>query len=321
MATEDLSAELSPFQRELVLSVCPAGTSILEATSSRPGPKRCPLRVRLALPGGGEATLYLRLDRSDHGVEREARLLPTLRRLGLPVADVLAGPVRDPEAPRLGAMAIYAELPGEPLLQRSWRAPLSGLRAENDALADQLLEGIEWIRSAGAALWREEAARLLPREGLVHELRWHLEDRRASSPDDPWAGQPWLAPVVRALEPLAERAARETPASFWNGDFNPANFLSDGTRLTGIVDFAWASWPDPHYGLARFTIYEWVRFDRPRLFRRYRKRHGLSEADFALRSAVHAVTTLLSQPHGALTAAQQASIRGQLESDLALLHG
>jgi len=46
----------------------------------------------------------------------------------------------------------------------------------------------------------------------------------------------------------------------------------------------------------------------------------LSEGDFALRSAVHAVTTLLCEPHGAPTDSERSAIRAQLETDMALLH-
>ncbi|CAA9303948.1 MAG: hypothetical protein AVDCRST_MAG77-5876 [uncultured Chloroflexi bacterium] len=319
MTAETQRVALTPFQERLVLSVCPAGTRLLDARPGRPGPERCPLRVRVALPGGAEHPLYLRLDRSGHGVDREARLLPTLRRLGLPVPEVLAGPVRDPAQPELAAMAVYAELPGENLLRRSWRTPIGAQRDANDGLADQLLEGIALIQGISGTLAGEEIASLLPQEGLAHELRWHVQDRLASSPDDPWRGDVWLEQAVRLLGPPVERAERETPPRcFWNGDYNPGNFLSDGARLTGIVDVAWASWHDPHYGLARFTVYEWVLFDRPRLFRRYQERHGIGARHFALRSAVHAATTLLSRPHRETDALLRAT-RAQLERDLAQL--
>jgi len=322
MTAVDRRFELSPFQRDLVLSVCSAGTRILDSFRSKSRAELCPVHVRLAVPSGSEYALYLRLDRAPRGVEREARVLPILRRLGLPVPEVLAGPVRDPNATDIGAMAVYTELPGTNLLERVWSAPLGTQRTVNDALADQLLEGIDRIHSCSTIMAREDVSRLLPRDGLVRELRWALDETAASSPDDPWAGEPWLEPVVAVLQPLLEREERVTPpACFWNGDFNPANFLSDGTQLTGFVDFSWASWHDPHYGLARFTIYDWVLFDRPRLFRRYRERHDLSESGFSLRSAVHAVTTLLSKPHGSLTPAQHSSICAQLEHDMALVAG
>lgn len=306
-----------------MLSVCPRGARIVAARSSKERrAELAPIRVRLELTGGAQHTVYLRLDRTPHGVEREARLLPLLRRLELPVAEVLVGPVVDPEMPDLGAMAVYSVLPGKNLLEWSWSTSLTSQPEATHALADQLLDGIERLRALGPAVASDRVGAALPRGSLTWEIDYALKDASLTFPDDPWQGQPHLRETMNLLRPLLERAEHETPpCSFWNGDFNPANFLSDGTKLTGIVDFAWASWHDPHYGLARFTIYDWVRFDRPRLFQRYREHHALSARDFALRSAVHAFTTLLGGPHAPVTPEQRLVIQAQLDAHLNLIHG
>ena len=46
----------------------------------------------------------------------------------------------------------------------------------------------------------------------------------------------------------------DPPLAFSSGDCNPGNFLSDGARLTGIVDFALACFEDPHIGFAKYRM-------------------------------------------------------------------
>jgi hypothetical protein len=299
---------LSPFQRRLVLAACPAGAAVAGARYVRDGNFPCPVRVDVRLRGGADAAVLLRLDRFPELVEREARLLPHLARAGLPVAEVLAGPASDPAAPAAGAMAVYSVLPGEHLLRRIYRASA----AEKPALADQLLEAVDRVQALtprlAALLAGAGETDLLPHRGLADELR-------AAGAGPAAAAGPQLARALAVVAPLA--AQEEAGPSFWSGDSNPANFLSDGHRVTGFVDFAHACWHDPHYGLARFTVYHWVHLDRPALFARYRERHGLSERDFALRSAVHCLTLLLrSAPGAPVHAARREEVGAQLDADL-----
>jgi hypothetical protein len=77
---------LSRFQENLVLSVCPDGSQILEAWYVRDFLRPCPMHIRVALPTGDMRTLILKLDRFASGVETESKLLPVLLRHGLPVA-------------------------------------------------------------------------------------------------------------------------------------------------------------------------------------------------------------------------------------------
>ncbi len=267
-----------------------------------------PVWVRVALPDGALRPLILRLDRSTEGVDHEVRLLPLLARVGLPVAEALAGPVRDPDEPDQGAMAVYSVLPGRNLLQLIYDAP----KSEKPALADLLLDAIARLQELTprlrALLEREHLGDPLPRRGLPYELRAATESGAAHR-------RPELDRATELLAPLVARV--QEPLCFWNGDFNPANFLSDGRQLTGFVDFAHASWHDPHYGLARFTVYHWVHLDRALLFQRYRERHHLSERDFALRSAVHCLWMLhTSVPGEPVDDAYRARILAQLDADL-----
>ena len=305
-----LPVALSAFQQRLVLSACPRGASLLTAHPVREGPRICPLWVDVALPGGAPHRLLLRIDRSEHGVALEARLLPILARAGLPVAEVLAGPGVDPDAPALGAQAVYSVLPGHNMLHLIYQASAEGKRA----LSGLLLDAIDAMQAATEPVRQRlidaGLGGLLPTRGLAYEFE-------AAAASDAVDQDPALGDAAVLLAPLV-RAVR-TPLVFWNGDFNPANFLSDGERITGYVDFAHAAWHDPHYGLARYTIYPWIHLDRPALFAEYCRRHHLAERDFALRSAVHCLWMLAGQSDHILDEAAAAPIRTQLSQDLRTL--
>lgn len=320
---------LSPFQRRMVLSVCPLGAQILDAHFVRDRLLPCPVWIRIALRGGAEYPLILRLDRDKHGVDREARLLPILGRLGLPVAEVLAGPAHDPVVPELGAMAVYTVLPGQDVLGLINHTP----RNERDRAGDLLLEAITRLQALTlplkAALNDAGLGTLLPHKGLAYELQAAVS-MDAGNGGGGWRGQPAFDRALQIVGPLVEQMERAglvdgadgqvMPRAFSNGDFNPANFLSDGRHLTGFVDFSHASWHDPHYGLARYTVYDWIHLDRQLLFRHYRERHYLSERDFALRSAVHCLWSLqFDTPPGDVGSAQRQRILAQLDADVALL--
>src|SRR6266542_905091 len=141
---------LSAFQRELVLSACPRGTSIRSARPVREGTRVCPLWVETQLPSGTLHPVLLRLDRLREGVEHEARLLPHLALAGLPVAAVLAGPAVDPDAPQLGAMAVYSVLAGQNLLRLLQQAN----PAQKALLARLLLEAVDCMQALTAPLKR-----------------------------------------------------------------------------------------------------------------------------------------------------------------------
>ena len=122
--TVDPDHPLSTFQEGLVLSTCPGGARVVEATPVREKWLPCPIRVQLALPTGETRPLILRLDCHRGGVAREAVVLPVLARLGLAVPALLAGPVCDPDRPSSGAMTVLSVLPGEDLGSLTWRGAM-----------------------------------------------------------------------------------------------------------------------------------------------------------------------------------------------------
>ena len=96
----------------------------------------------------------------------------------------------------------------------------------------------------------------------------------------PWRGSDASPP------PSAPRSS--SPAA----DLNPGNFLAAGGRLTGFVDFAMARFEDPHYGLAKYPVYDLHPYAKAGIIGRYRRRHGVSPDAFAHRLAVRCVWTL-----------------------------
>jgi aminoglycoside phosphotransferase (APT) family kinase protein len=87
------------------------------------------------------------------------------------------------------------------------------------------------------------------------------------------------------------------PLVFFNGDYNPVNFLSDGQQLTGFVDFAAARFEDPAFGLAKYVTYAWLPFNVARLLQCLRTIYALSPRDWALRVALACLWALQNREH------------------------
>ncbi len=192
----------------------------------------CPVCVRVEIPGAAEAEVVLRIARNRDGVEREARIFPVLARLGLPVSVILAGPVTDPDAPDQGALTVNSLLPGQTLQVWSTESA-AGLE-----LASRLvIEAVTRLHRLTEPLSREAVAPTLPRKTLLSDLQILLNDR------NPWMQEPVFTEAADRLLPIVE--AVKTPLVFSNGDYQPANFLSDGEQLTGFVDFEKACFEDP----------------------------------------------------------------------------
>lgn len=262
----DPARPLSPFQERLILSALPPSARIEEALPARNW-SPFPVRVRVVTTAW-EQFVYLRKDVKVGGVELEAALLPVLGKLGLPVAKLLAGPVVDPAGEDGVPVTVISELPGENLLDFSWEAK------GNDVyiVMHLVLEGVRRLHAVTTALQQEPVAAIIPVKTLLGELAG-IEAR----------GGPWLevAEFRQALRRLEKRLpALEAPLVFSNGDYNPGNFLfsvqgsehqeernhsigNPGSlakiphRLTGIVDFAWACFEDPHIGFAKYWTYDW----------------------------------------------------------------
>ena len=269
---------LSPFQQALILSVCPKGWRIVGAHYFQEAYQPGPIGVCAAGAKGGERSLVLRLSRRG-GVVREMRLYGCLGRLGLPVPRVLAGPVSDSANPELGPMAVCSLLPGKDL--QKWS---EGSVAELEWAGQLLIEAVDRLRQMTAMLEGERCAEGLPRRTMAAELQG------VTARGGEWLGERVFVEGVEILAPVL--AAISTPLVFSNGDYQPANFLFDGSGLTGFVDFESACFEDPHIGFAKYPIYDLHPLNKAGLVGRYLRAGGISEGEFAPRLALRCLQTL-----------------------------
>jgi aminoglycoside phosphotransferase (APT) family kinase protein len=271
---------LTPFERSLVLGLCPRGSRIVRARWFRHHAYPCPVRVTVRLPSGSSHDLVVRSVRHRRGsLARETALYPVLARLGLPVPRVLAGPVADPRRPGRPPVAVLTLLPGETLQRIAERGGAALRRAR-----DLLVEAVTWMHRLTPRVASSPAGRRVPRGGLAHHLAAILRKR------GPWQREPeFQAAAAR----LGRALARDrTPLVFSNGDYQPANFLSDGARLTGFLDFEHAWFEDPLYGFAKYPIYDLHPLHGAGVVDAFLRRTGRTRADFAPRLALGCLATL-----------------------------
>jgi len=271
------------FQEALVLSACPVGSSVVAASPYRPGYIQYPLRVQVRMPDGSERVCAIKTSPEVGGAQREGLLLPVLGRLGLTVPALLAGPVPHPDYPHAGALFVMSELAGQPL---PWIHPTL---EEADATCRLLLEAVAAMHALTEPLRRDPVAARLPEHTLMGELDGIVHK------GGPWFGVDLFAGAVERLQPVLERI--DTPLVFSNGDYNPLNFLWDGTWLTGWLDFTHACFEDPHIGFAKFTIWAYDSFGwgagaRSGLVERYLVSRDVSRAEFAPRLALRCLSLL-----------------------------
>jgi aminoglycoside phosphotransferase (APT) family kinase protein len=283
---------LTSFQEAFALSIFPTGSAVV---SARPMQEMVPCPIHLAIvgPDGVRQEAVLRLARNRGGVEREASVLPALAQLGLPVPAVLAGPVCDPDDAQTGAITLNSLLPGRTL--QDWS------RIDSDGLElalDQTVEAVLRLHSLTASLLQTDQAQILPHKTLSSEL---LGLARSGNP---WVQTPTFADATARLAPVVE--AIETPLVFSNGDYQPGNFLSDGRRLTGFLDFEKACFEDPLLTLARYPVYNLDPMNRAGVVDRFLGASGFSRAEFAPRLGLFCLRTLLTKtPVSGGTPAQQ----------------
>jgi aminoglycoside phosphotransferase (APT) family kinase protein len=238
-----------------------------------------PALVQVTHPDGTEQTLVVKRSDAPHSVLTEAQLFPVLARLGLPVPAVLAGPAFDPGSPQSGPVVILSYIPGTDLQRLSTASP-AGL----EAASGLVLEAITRLHSLTDPIQQEAIGRQLPQTTLLTELRTIVER------GDPRLQAPLFRQAVQQIVPVL--AEIRTPLVFSNGDYQPANFLTDGRQVVGFVDFEGACFEDPHYGVAKYRIYDLAPLNKAGFVQHYLGARQLSEAEFAPRMAVRCLWTL-----------------------------
>ncbi len=294
----NLADPLSQFQQRLILSAFPSGSQISEVAPARNWAPY-PIRIKVAT-NDRDQTVFLRKDPKIGGVELEAEILPVLVKLGLPVPQLLAGPAVDSASEDGIPVTVISGLPGGNLLDFSWET-----KGNNLYIAIHLvLEGVKRLHAITAALQQESVAAKIPHKSLLSELEG-IQLR----------GGPWLevSEFRHALNRLEKTLpSLEVPLVFSNGDYNPGNFLfcvrdsenqeevnhsigNPGSLtkiphyLTGIVDFVWACFEDPHIGFAKYWTYDWFPVG---MIEHYLYVNNLGPKEFAPRLALRCLWTL-----------------------------
>ena len=247
MTSSGTKDPLTALQRRMIAAVCP-GAQIVAAEYFQkeytPGPMRVTVRSR----DGREDDVVLRISR--HGsVLNEARLLPVLSKLGLPVPEVLAGPERDPDLPEPPYVAVYSLLLGVDLQQFSL--------ASDECCQQALRLVIAAARRLAAVttdLRAEPSLGFLPTTALSDQLD------AVVGHGGPWMKEHVFADAAEIVRPFYEVMGDTTV--FTAGDYQPANFLTDGVGVTGFVDFELAGYQDFLYGFVKYPIYDMLPFMR-----------------------------------------------------------
>ena len=75
------------------------------------------------------------------------------------------------------------------------------------------------------------------------------------------------------------------------GTHQPANFLTDGERVTGFLDFEVACFRDPLMGIAKYPVYDLHPLNKAGFVDLYLTSKGLDHTDFAPRLALMCLET------------------------------
>lgn len=265
---EELVTHLSQNEKDLILSAYPEGTIIEEAHFFDNYNLPCPIKVKIVIPTGESKFVVLRKKR--HGVAKlEAAILPLLSKCGLPVAKVIAGPKHD--------ALVLSLLEGENLQHFSMRSKRHAEKAK-----ELLTESFIRLESVTQKI-SQDAAELLPRFTLADELD-------IISGEGPWNGEKVFKEAVDFLFPLLPQIS--TPLVFTNGDYQPANFLTDGKRITGFVDFEGAQFCDPLLLPCKYITHDLHPLNKAGFIDFYLKKRGYTKHAFSIRLALFCLITL-----------------------------
>jgi RNA polymerase sigma-70 factor (ECF subfamily) len=264
-------------------------------------------RVRLALPGGEEKTVDFRGDIASD----QARLLPTLQKLGIPGPQMIAGPVPEERGGHLS----LCEMPrGENLLL--WA--LGGTPHRLRLATERAFESIERLQALTDSLLADPVGATLARRTLADEVasltsdaQWRADPwlNRPESAVAEWRNDPWFATALSKVQtavadidaPLVythylhyfPNGVRIYPGSGpfdeplgWPGDARyQANPLSEYVNPFGHFG-------DPLLDLAMVWIYDCYPFVHTGFVEQFLWRKSITRRDFAPRLALRALQTI-----------------------------
>ena len=264
----------------MILSVCPKGSKIKTAEYFQQKYLPCPMRITIRLPDATEHGLVLRRSRhSDGCIIKEAKVFSALTNLGLPVPEVLAGPELDPETPDKHLVAVYSLLSGINLQEMSMLST-----QECDKAGQLLLEATTQL----AQLTPQIRAVLDPHLLVEKTLAWQLD--RIIEKSGNWIETDEFNHAIIKLNPILK--TNSDPLIFTNGDYQPANFLSNGSEITGYLDFEHACYQDFLFGFVKYPIYDLHPLNKAGFIDHLLTQKRISVSAFAIRLALGCLWTL-----------------------------
>ena len=268
------------------LSLFPEGTQITGVQSYRPGYAFYPARVSIQTPDGLLMRYVVKKSGEHERIAQEAKRLRALTEVGVPVPDVLAHFAGTAEG-KDDSLIVMTELAGKAL-------PSIGVVSLNEAdlTCRLIIEGVGLLQGLTKRVLAHPFAADLPR----HTLRAELEGVVRDAGD--WGRVDLFAEAVELLSDSLPRIPERLV--FSSGDYNPLNFLTDGEKLTGFVDFEAACFEDPHIGFAKFVIWSaddfgWGMGRKAGLVERYLYSQNVSRQEFAPRLALRCLRHMLTE--------------------------
>lgn len=198
----------------------------------------------------------------------EARVLRCLRPRGQPVPEVLSGPAFVDGTPH----TLQTVLPG---------SSLRGCDLPALQKADLLTEGVCRLHAL-AVPW--DLAPKITLMGVLVDLM---------SRPSAWRKDDSFRVAARKLRGILLEI--DDPLVFSNGDYLPGNFMTDGERITGFLDFEFAAFQDRLYGLAKFELMLPGTVEAIPLRMPYLEAHRKSDRDLAPRLALRCLSLLASR--------------------------
>jgi len=167
-----------------------------------------------------------------------------------------------------------------------------------------LLEGVTKLSAITDDFMQNPIAASLPRRDLLQQLGECSDSQR------PWSGVPVFIHAIEQLEPIV-RVVTE-PLVFTNGDYQPANFLTQNNMLSGVVDFEAVGFQDPLIGFAKYPIYDLHPLNKAGAVDTFLRVRGYSNQDFASRLALGCLITLQKEVSVAGGDAQECHYRAHI---------
>ncbi|MEA2065220.1 MAG: phosphotransferase [Patescibacteria group bacterium] len=270
-AKENLLVDLSQTEKDFILSTFPEGAVIEESYYFDNYNLPCPIKVKVKTKDKGSKFVVLRKVRhkNSYGIKLEATVLTLLAQYSIPVPKVLAEPKN--------GMMLLSFLEGENLQLFSMNSKAHAKKAKK-----LLLEALTTLENITEKI-SKDAGDELPSYTLMDELN-------AITEKPPWNSEKIFKEVVDFLTPVLRQIS--TSLIFTNGDYQPANFLTDGEKIVGFLDFENAKLRDPLMGIAKYPVYDLHPLNKAGFVDTYLTGRNFTEQQFFSRLSLFCLITL-----------------------------